>query len=241
MQNNISSATGILHLWFSKVSGSTLAAENGVTQMLSASEHDRLNAIGSKARRREYLLSRAMMRHALSQCFPAREQEWLVADRPRSAPLVSNLPAGRHISLSHSHGCICFAISACPLGIDIEAADQERDYAALAEVFMNDEEMACLAASKSAQADYFYRVWSAKEAYYKMLSRAEQAVVSLNRIRYSVLRAKNTCGYLYEGRLGDFVVAAMMPARPERVSRNYFLVAEEHLEKSDNPQPPGAG
>lgn len=230
MQKKISSAPGILRLWFSKVSGSTLAAENAVPQMLSLSEQDRLNAIGSKTRRREYLLSRAMMRHALSQCFPHLEHEWLVEDRPQSTPVVSNLPAGRHISLSHSRGFICFAISACPLGIDIEAADRERDFAALAEVFMNDDEMACLAANDSQQADYFYRVWSAKEAYYKMLSRSEQSAISLKQIRYSELSAKDTCGYLYEGRLGDCVVAAMMPAKPERISRNNFLLAEKCLE-----------
>lgn len=227
MQKKISSAPGILRLWFSKVSASTLAAENAVLQMLSVSERNRLNAIGSKTRRREYLLSRAMMRHALSQCFLPQEHEWLVEDQPRSTPVVSNLPAGGHISLSHSHGRIFFAFSACPLGIDIEAADKERDYAALAEVFMNDEEMACLAASKSQQADYFYRVWSAKEACYKMLSRSEQAAMSLKQIPYSELSARGTRGYLYESRWGDFVVAAMMPARPERINRNFFLVAEK--------------
>lgn len=230
MQKNISPAPAILRLWFSKVSASTRVAENGVAQMLSVSEQDRLNAIGSKARRREYLLSRALMRHALSQSFPRQEHEWLVEDRPRSIPVVSNLPAGGHISLSHSQGFICFAISACPLGIDIEAADRARDFVALAEIFMNDDELACLAASNSQQADYFYRVWSAKEAYYKMLSRAEQSVMSLKQIRYSELSAKDSCGYLYEGRLGDFVVAAMMPAKPERISRNYFLLDEKCLE-----------
>lgn len=230
MQHRNCAAPGVLHLWFSKASLSTLAAEDTVIRMLSVSEQNRLNSIASKTRRREYLLSRALMRHALSQCFLRKDPWWLVEDQPKSAPVVSNLPADTYISLSHSNGCICFAIAASPLGIDIEVADKKRDFGTLADAFMNDAEMACLAAKNSQQADYFYRVWSAKEAWYKMLSPLQQSITSLNQLCYSQLTGEDTHGYLYEGRLGRFVVAAMMTTKPKDISRNYFLADKKTLE-----------
>jgi len=229
MQHRNSAAPGILYLWYSKISESTLAAEDAVIRMLSISEQGRLNSIGSKTRRREYLLSRALMRHALSQRFMRQDPEWLVEDRPESPPVVSNLPADTHISLSHSNGCICFAIAASPLGIDIEAADRKRDFGALAEAFMNDEELAFLAARKLGQADYFYRVWSAKEACYKSLSAAQQSITPLSKIRYSELVANNACGYLCEGIIDGFSFAAMLACKPDEISCNHFLSAGETL------------
>ena len=231
MRHGNSVAPGILQLWYSKISESTLTAEDAVIRMLSVSEQRRLSSIGGKTRRREYLLSRALMRHALSQRFLRQEPEWLFEDLPQSAPVVSNLPADTHISLSHSNGFICFAIAASPLGIDIEAADRKRDFDALAEAFMNDEELACLAARKSGQADYFYRVWAAKEACYKMLSPTRQSATSLQQLCYSELGGEDTHGHLYEARLGVFVVAAMMTAKPDRVSRNYFLTTKKSLQR----------
>ncbi|MCP4390050.1 MAG: hypothetical protein GY802_17280, partial [Gammaproteobacteria bacterium] len=121
-----------------------MAVENSLQPLLSDSELARLESIGGKTRRREYLLSRALMRHALSQSFQRQDSDWRFNDVPQSMPLVDNLPAGTYISLSHSKGFICFAISASPLGIDLEATGKQRDFSALAEVFMNQEEQTCL-------------------------------------------------------------------------------------------------
>lgn len=219
----------ILRLWFAKISAATRDAENALPPLLSASEHKRLSSIRSQSRRREYLLSRATIRHALSDCFQHQPHEWMILDRLGATPVISNLPAGFHVGLSHSKGFICFAISTCPLGIDLEAAYREKNYTALAQAFMNEAEQACLAAIESGQADYFYRVWSAKEAYYKWLPPAQQSDLLFSQICYSDMHGKEARGYLYEGSIGGHVVAAMMAAKPNSISSNYFLMDAEKL------------
>lgn len=229
MSKKLSSAPNILRLWFSKISQASLAVENSLQPMLSDSELKRLESIGGKTRRREYLLSRALMRHALSQSFQRQDSDWRFNDLPGSMPLVDNLPPDTYISLSHSKGFICFAISASPLGIDLEATDKQRDFSALAEVFMNQQEQACLRANPSGQAGYFYRVWSAKEACYKQLSSTQQTVKSLKQIHYAELAEKNAPGYLFEASIDDFVLAAMIADRPQEISCHYYLMAERRL------------
>jgi len=229
MHKKISPAPGILRLWFSRISQASLVVENSLQPLLSDSELARLDSIGAKTRRREYLLSRALMRHALSQSFQRQDSDWRFNELPESMPVVDNLPQGTYISLSHSKGFICFAISASPLGIDLEATGKQRDFSALAEVFMNREEQTCLRSNSSGQAGYFYRVWSAKEACYKQLSSMQQSVGSLKQIQYSELAANNARGYLFEASIDGFVLAAMMADRPQEIICNYYLMAEQRL------------
>ncbi|MDH3759459.1 MAG: 4'-phosphopantetheinyl transferase superfamily protein [Gammaproteobacteria bacterium] len=229
MHEKISSAQNILHLWFSRVSPASLEIEHSLQSMLSDSELNRLNSIGGKNRRREYLLSRALMRHALSQTFQRQDRDWSFIELPDAAPVVSNLPKDTHISLSHSQGVICFAISALPLGVDLEATEKQRDFSALAQVFMNREEQARLRDNRSRQTDYFYRVWSAKEACYKRLSALQQSARSLSQLRYSDLVENNSHGYLYQASIEGFVVAAMMADRPQQVSAHFYLMQAQRL------------
>lgn len=233
MRKQVLPAAKFLRLWFSRVSAATVEVENSLHPLLSASEVKRLGAIGSKTRRREYLLSRALMRHALSQTFQRQDDGWQFDDLPESMPVVRNLPSDTFISLSHSKGFICFAISASHLGIDLEATDKQRDFTALAEVFMNAEEQACLLRNPPPSEDYFYRVWSAKEACYKKLSSARQSKTSLQDIRYSELIENASPGYLFEGRIDGFVLAAMMADKPQEISCNYYLMSEKQLQGVD--------
>ena len=147
MPGKVSTAPVFLQLWFARVSEQTLAAEKSVLALLSRSENARLRRIKSESRRREYLLSRALMRHALSRCFPQAEHEWEIIDRAQAKPDITNLAEDRFISLSHSRGVICFAIANCPLGIDIEFIGKTRKFIALAKMFMNAAERSRLARS----------------------------------------------------------------------------------------------
>ena len=103
--------SGFVQLWFAAVTASTQAREDAVQAWLSASEREYLLKIKHVARRREYLLSRALMRHALSRNFDRPESEWKIADRVRAKPVVADLPADAYFGLSHSRGAICFALS----------------------------------------------------------------------------------------------------------------------------------
>ena len=109
------------------------------------------------------------MRHAFNHHFQRCENEWEFIERPGSPPIVSNLPKNIYISLSHSNGLICLAISGSPIGIDIEAATKHRDFLTLAKTIMSDDEVNYYVQNASTHADLFYRMWCAKEAAAKSL------------------------------------------------------------------------
>jgi len=192
---------------------------------LSASEIARLNATKSNNKKREFLISRALMRHALTQQFGTPEHEWEFIDKPNCPPIVNNLPKNTYLSLSHSNGLICFAISSSPVGIDLENVLTERDYEALAEIFMSDEELRIISHNKNEQANNFYRLWCAKEAYYKTLSRKKQLETSLKKISVpSLIRSKEQW-FLYEANNQQFQLSLVVKNKPEIINYNHFPVS----------------
>jgi 4'-phosphopantetheinyl transferase len=230
MQSNPTSSPQILQLWFSRLSDSTIEIEQSIQKLFSPSETKRLESIKSDNRRREYLLSRALMRHALSQKFHLHEKDWLFIEQPESAPVIHNLPENTYFSLSHSRGLICFAISGCPMGIDIEASSKRRDFPALATMFMNKEELDYLIRNESTEIDYFYRVWCAKEAYYKSLPPSEQSTTSLRNFCFSDLTESDNDWHLIESKIEQYRFAAMIKNKPDRINCSYFLSTDKCLD-----------
>jgi len=216
---------GTLQLWFASVSDASARAERKVLEQFSYSEFRRLHQITSGRKRREYLLSRALMRHALRRHFEPPAGSWQFVERSGATPLVSGLPEGIHLSLSHSGGLICFAIADCAVGIDIETCDRQRDFAAMAEAFMNDEELARLRRQAN-RADYFYRIWCAKEACYKALPARQQAATLPRQLSYSALTENDAEWRLIEGRTETCRFAAVMKRRPRRIEQSCFVAAD---------------
>lgn len=208
-------------------------AEQTIQCLFSDSEIRRLNNIKTKNKHREYLLSRALMRHALSQHFQLPESEWRFVEQSGSPPIISNLPEYIYLSLSHSGGFICFAIYDTPIGIDIEVVNKQRNFLALAETFMNDKELECLAQNESTQAYHFYRIWCAKEAYYKFLPPTKQATTSLRKIFFSALTESSDKWQLIEGQTKEYVFAAVMKTKPEKINHYYYLPSDKGLDSSN--------
>ena len=94
---------------------------------------------------------------------------------------------------------------------------------------MNDAERDRLARCVADPADYFYRLWCAKEACYKMLSPAEQAHTLLTTLDYARLGSNDHSRYLHEGRIGEFAFAAVTRAKPEHIDCHYFLESKASL------------
>ncbi len=211
-----------LKLWFTKTTDTTRDTEQAMEKLLSISEQKRLQSTGNANKRREYLLSRALMRHALSHHFLRPENEWIFIEQADSPPRIRNLPENIHISLSHSNHLICFAISGCPVGIDIEATDKQRDFPKMAKNFMDKDELGNLEQDKSTQSDLFYRIWCAKEAYYKALPTSEQSTTTLNKLRFSDLIEGNQNWLLIEGKIEQFRLAVVLKNKPEEINCNHF-------------------
>lgn len=230
----ISAEPVFLELWFTRIADATAAAEAEVGDLLGAGERERLARIGSSARQREYRLSRALMRHALGRRFGREPGDWVFDERERARPEIANLPAGIEFGLSHSKGLVCFALANRPLGIDLELAAAKPNFPALAKMFMNPAERARLArCDELRQADYFYRTWCAKEALYKLLPAAEQAVTRMAAIDYADLRRGEGGRRLYEGRIGGYAFAAAIQGRAATISCEYYLSSAAEIGELD--------
>lgn len=187
--------------------------EHRVLEQLSVSERSRLEIIKSSPKRQEYLLSRALMRHGLSERFGLKPQTWKFIEKTNSAPVIQNLPEGHWLSLTHSHGAICFVTHNKPVGIDIEQTKARANFHALARAFMNEEELELLNSNPQLIADCFYKVWCAKEAFYKMLSPADQEGLFLKNINYLDL-SNGYQQHLIHGKINDCHLALVTNEPP---------------------------
>lgn len=183
-----------LQLWETTIEGPTIESALGVQEHFSQSEYQQFSNIKSPKRANEYLVSRWLIRQALSQTFNVNNDYWEIEDYPKSLPHIKNMPIPLFYSLSHSKERVSFAISENRVGLDLEKVVVKKKLVPLAEQFMHSEEIQELI-SKDAheQLRYFYFIWSAKEAYYKMLRKNEQVghVFSEYMITPLVLNNKN--------------------------------------------------
>ena len=220
MSSTPSQSSLTLQLWFTRVEPSTTAIMT--EDFLSPSEKERLLLTGSPYKRQEYLLSRMLMRHALSQHFLRPEKDWLFIERKNLPPIINNLPSNIYVSLSHSDGFICFALSSSPIGVDVENGKENRNFKALAKSFMTNEELHYLEKNTENLSNIFYRTWCAKEAYYKAIPAIEQREISYKDIPVRALTNNEEKWYLTEGKIEEFFIAVILKKKPENIICNYF-------------------
>jgi 4'-phosphopantetheinyl transferase len=138
---------------------------------LSATEQTRFAQFIRPQRRKQYLLGRILLREAIGRMARVEPDAIQVTERPGQAPLLTIPGADApSFSLSHSRRWIACAVSMhVPLGLDIETLDPARDCLALSEsAFEPDEHAVVAGLSGSGQTVAFYRLWTMKEALFKL-------------------------------------------------------------------------
>jgi 4'-phosphopantetheinyl transferase len=140
---------------------------------LSASEMARHQRFVRAQRQRQFIVGRVLLRVALGHALGRPPQEIQLEEQVGKAPrmTVPGLKAG--FSISHSGRWVACAVStATALGLDIELRDPSRDLAALAAQAFDAEEMAqwtrLQGLPDEERTDGFYRLWSEKEARFKL-------------------------------------------------------------------------
>lgn len=143
---------------------------------LSPPQAQRFARFRRPERQRQYLLGRMLLQYAISHATGMPPEAVGMVEQPGAAPLLVlpenvSCPA---FSLSHSRRWIACATSAgTRLGIDIEVMDERRDVLALAEAaFDADEREFIRRQSDDARVPAFYRLWTMKEALFKLWSNA---------------------------------------------------------------------
>ncbi|QSP95696.1 4'-phosphopantetheinyl transferase superfamily protein [Marinobacter salinisoli] len=133
---------------------------------LTGHEHTTLSGL-TGPRRHEFLLSRWLIRQALS----AASQLPVEACRPVDGrPVRSAAPEGWRLSLSHSQGTAACAIShGFPIGVDIEPLQRRPQWQAIVKRWFSPREQSWLLAENDVFS--FLKVWTLKEAWLKATGR----------------------------------------------------------------------
>jgi len=176
---------GDVHLWLARPDG---IADPGLLtayrDLLSPAERERLDAIRLGPRRREQLLTRALVRTVLSRYGAARPSEWRFAPGPHGRPELDP-PAAIRFNLSNSPGLVGCAVARGAVGLDLEpAARAGRILRLAARVFSLGERRALGALPEGERADRALSLWTLKEAYLK--ARGLGISVPLGEITFSL-------------------------------------------------------
>lgn len=153
-------------------------------QRLSASEAQRYANFTRKQRKRQFLLGRMLLRLAISNMINVPVHVMRVVDRAGSAPEVflddSRTSAG-NFSISHSGNWVGCALSTdVLLGFDIEVNNPARNIIGLSEAaFHQEEHLWLLQQPDVKRIAAFYRLWSTREALYKLMSNVGREMPSV--------------------------------------------------------------
>ena len=152
------------------VEGADLAR---LREWLSAGEQARCQRFVRAERLRQFVIGRVLVRIALGRVLGVPARSVMLAEQVAGAPVFTApvVPgAAPGFSISHSGRWVACAVSAdTALGLDIEVLDDGRDLAALAQqAFDVDEVQQWQALPAARRVDGFYRMWSEKEARFKL-------------------------------------------------------------------------
>jgi len=157
--------------------------------LLSPSERDRYGRFRSTASRREFLVTRALARWALSKYATVKPEEIFFSIDAYGKPRVKHPPVAHDLSFSigHTSGICVFAVAPylTDLGIDIERIDINCDYVKLAEsVFSSAETAALSALHRDLRRIPFFASWTLKESYVK--ARGLGLAIPLDKVTFIV-------------------------------------------------------
>lgn len=158
-------------LWLARCDAST-GPEWEVQQLhlLHESEQQRYHRFLRPQRRRQFLMGRVLLRHALSTVFNWPAASWRIAECPGQAPrLTSDTPSPVTFSLAHSRDRVaCIVTSGAMVGVDIEYMGRQRDFLRMAARSFHPENVRQLRALQAGeQVAGFYRLWTLHEAAWK--------------------------------------------------------------------------
>lgn len=161
-------------LWRGDISQLGSETEANLLPMLSLLESEKFQRLKQLKRRKEYILSRALMRMALSCQYQKPLQHWQFSESPNAAPRLLN-PIGTplFISLSHSGNCVILALSDDAVGLDVERIETRKETIKIAgKVFTTQQQAYLKGLPENQLKQNFYRLWTHKEALVKILAGA---------------------------------------------------------------------
>lgn len=171
-----------VHLWSLDIGQFSAAHCVDAEQAMSSEERERAQKFlrGKKS----YVASRWLLRNVLARYTnsAAEALEFLRTDKGKPYLPHSDV----HFSLSHSGDKAVLAVAKVELiGVDIERVKTMRDLSRIAELYYHPNEFARLQTLHDHErSDYFYRLWTLKEAFFKALGTGISA--GLEKIQFAL-------------------------------------------------------
>ncbi len=149
---------------------------------LSPGDVERLARLSHTRRRAQFLAGRHLLRQTLHSLYGAAANTWCLDSAPGKPRLVGeDAPA---ISLSHTRELVGCAVAEVEIGLDLEFC-RERDFAALVEMLCGPEELThFLELPADERNRRFYRMWTRREAIYKLNGGDAEAMPDKLRLHY---------------------------------------------------------
>ncbi|WP_158972312.1 4'-phosphopantetheinyl transferase superfamily protein [Paraglaciecola sp. L3A3] len=176
---------------------------NSLASLLNKTDSQRFLAYKNQLKKRQFVVARYLIKHALHKLFAVpiehqyqlvNYQNWFVKQANRQFT----------VSISHSQDMVVIAVSAkhmC-LGVDVEQ-HKARDFIELAKLFTTATELELLQRSNNKKYT-FYRLWTAKEAYFKAQKSSD---IELSQMDLSLSLCNDTTHlaehYYYQQALGQ--------------------------------------
>ena len=209
---------GRVELWYvalDKLTDPALWAEyRGLLTREEAAQEQRFKPLES---RRQFLVSRVLVRTALSHYTGVDPRAWEFTPNAYGKPAVNSPAAqGLEFNLSHTQGrVVCACTWGHAIGVDVEASSRVTDHLAVAHSFFAPTEVVALAARPEAeQPGFFLELWTLKEAFIKAVGKGlsiplDQFAISLAagqppQISCTALAGEDSAGWqLAQLRLGS--------------------------------------
>ncbi|WP_390879078.1 4'-phosphopantetheinyl transferase family protein [Marinobacterium arenosum] len=168
------------------------------------------------------------MRQALTDTFGHPKEHWSMTEGTNSRPRIDQLPPSWYCSLSHSKGLVAFSMAQFPNGIDVELNTMERNFSELAEQVFCPRDITLLESDPANRKTMFYRIWCAKEAWYKALPTEVQQNTRLKALSYIILANARTPWVLYEGVHQCHQISLVACERPRKILINRSPTGSGH-------------
>ena len=200
--------SGEIHLWFCRHGESgDPALEAACRALLEPHELARTARFHFARDRHRHLLTRVLVRTALSRYAPVRPQDWRFAEgpfgRPRIGGPMTQAIQGLDFNLSHTDGLIVLALARnLEMGVDAEHLGRNASLE-LADHFFSPAEAKALAAlPPSRRAHRFFELWTLKESYIK--ARGMGLQIPLDSFGFALDEADDRIGFaLFSNAHGD--------------------------------------
>lgn len=172
-----------LQLWHSRMGDISEADLRVGLSWLGAEELEYFRACASRTRKRQFALGRLLLRGALSHLETSRAPgQWRIVEGSHGRPSLASDQPFIGFNLAHSDDRVALVTGPLPrLGIDLECGLKRRKVERLARRWFNPSELTeLMRLEPSERQQWFYRLWTLKEAWSK--ARGEALAPAMRRI-----------------------------------------------------------